>query len=74
MLTGARLQAEDLAVVVAPAVQSAFITLDWWEVQSLFGIPGEVPVCQILPAAEMVAVMPFLERAGCAPSPQHGTN
>lgn len=74
VLTGARLQAEDLAVVMIPAVQSVLITLDWWEVQPLFRLPGEVPVCQNLPVAELAALMPFLRRAGCASSPECGRN
>jgi len=71
VLVGARLQAEDLAVVMTPAMQSVLITLVRWEVLSLFRLLGEVPVCQILPAAESVALMP---RAGCTPSPGHGSN
>lgn len=74
VLAGARLRAEERAVVVTPAALSVPIALVRWEGQSLFRIPGEAPVCQILPAAELVALMPVLERAGCAPSPEGGSS
>lgn len=35
--------------------------LVWWEVQSLCRLPGDVPICQILPAAEFLAPVPFPE-------------
>lgn len=70
MLTGARLQAEDTAVMMIPTVQSPH---HFSPMRSFPTPPSEVPVCQILPQL-LLALMLFFERTGCAPSPEHGSN